>query len=191
MSKSDFAQYIISKLEASIGKDGSNWDASHATLAMTSVAQSITEYLIANTTVTIAYAGIIASAVPSPDPVVVDTFNIVGSVAPTGPSNSFDDWIRQIETNIINGFQLAPLGNAGVAFVQKPFLNPGIATTQSLLKSVHDINDKDPQQKVWEVVCGGIMDWINNIAMNTTPGAAARAAAPSTGTASITNITIS
>lgn len=191
MSKSAFAQTIIAKLAASIGKDGSNWGASHATTAMTAVAQGITEYLIANTTVMITYAGIVSATIPYPDPVVTDTFKIVGSCAPTGPSNSFDSWIKQIEANIIAGFQLAPLGNAGISFVQKPFLNPGIATTQAMLKSTHDINDKDPQQKVWEVVCGGIMDWINTLAMNVTPGFAARATAPSSGTASITKITIS
>lgn len=97
----------------------------------------------------------------------------------------------QIESNIIAGFMLAPSGLAGVVFAQKPFLSPGITTTISSLKSVHDVTDKFPQQKVWEVVCGGIMDWINGLAKNTTPGTASRPTGPSAGIASIVKITIS
>lgn len=190
MSKQAFAQSIISKLAGAIGTDGSSFTTGSASIAMTTVATAITEYIIANTTVTVAYVGTLTSTPPAPDPVTTDTFQIIGTCAPTGPSNSFDDWIRQIEANIIAGFQLAPLGTAGVAFVQKPFLNPGVPTTQSMLKAIHDISDENPQQKVWEVVCGGIMDWINGIAMNTTPGPAARTSGPSTGTATITKITI-
>lgn len=190
MSKSAFAQTIISKLKSSIGTSGKDYSTGSATTAMSAVAAGITEYLIANTTVTITYSGIVASAYPYPDPIVTDTFKIVGTCAPTGPSNSFDSWIKLIETNIIAGFQLAPSGNAGIVFPQKPFLSPGISTTQSNLKATHDVGDEDPQQKVQEVVCGGIMDWINGIAKNSVPGAASRPTAPSTGTASITKITI-
>lgn len=190
MSKSTFAQSIISKLSSAIGTDGGSYTAGTASSAMAAVAAAITEYLIANTTVTISYAGIVASTPPYPDPVVTDSFKIVGSCAPPSPADSFDSWIKQIETNIIAGFQLAPTGNAGVVFSQKPFLNPGIMTRQSNLKSAHDVSDKSPQQKVWEVVCEGIMNWINSTAMNSTPGAASRPTGPSTGTAAITKITI-
>lgn len=191
MSKSTFAQAIIAKLKASIGTSGKDFSAASASAAMSAVAAGITEYLIANTTVTIAYTGIIPGPPPTPDPVVTDTFKIIGTCAPPGPSNSFDGWIKQIETNIITGFQLAPSGNAGIIFAQKPFLNPGIVTNQSNLKATHSVDDTDPQQKVWEVVCGGIMDWINGLALNSLPGAASHPIAPSTGTASITKITIS
>lgn len=190
MSKSAFAQAIISKLKGAIGVSGKDYSSGSAPTAMTAVAAAITEYLIAHTTVTVSYSGMVMSAYPYPDPVVSDTFKIVGNCAPTGPSNSFDSWIKQIEANIIAGFQLAPSGNAGVVFVQKPFLNPGISTTQSNLKATHDVGDTDPQQKVWEVVCGGIMDWINGSAINSISGAASRPTAPSTGIASITKITL-
>lgn len=190
MSKAAFAQTIISKLKSTIGTSGNDYNSGSASTAMSAVAAGITEYLIANTKVTISYSGMVASAYPYPDPIVTDTFSIVGTCAPTGPSNSFDAWIKQIEANIIAGFQLAPSGNAGIVFVQKPFLNIGIVTTQANLKATHDIEDKDPQQKVWEVVCGGIMDWINALAMNPTPGSASRPTAPSTGIATITKITI-
>lgn len=190
MSKTAFAQTIISKLKAAIGTDGGSYTSESALSAMAAVAQGITEYLIANTTVTIAYAGIVSATVPYPDPIIVDTFKIIGTCAPPSPANSFDSWIKQIETNIIIGFQLAPSGNAGVVFTQKPFLNIGIKTMQENLKSVHDVSDKDPQLKVWEVVCGGIMDWINSVALNSIAGPASRPTAPSVGTASITKITI-
>lgn len=190
MSKSAFAQTIISKLKGAIGTDGGSYSSGSASSAMAAVASGITEYLIANTTVTITYQGIIPGTPPTNDPVTTDSFQITGTCAPTGPSNNFDAWIKQIETNIIAGFALATLGKAGVAFPQKPFLSPGITTTQSLLKANHDVSDSNPQQKIWEIVCGGIMDWINGPAMNTTPGSATHQSAGSAGTASITKISI-
>lgn len=190
MSKKAFAQTIIGKLKSAISTDGLGYTQGSAALAMTAVAQGITEYLIANTTVAITYAGMVAAVPPYPDPIVVDTFKIVGSCAPPSPANNFDSWIKQIESNIIAGFQLAPMGSAGVVFAQKPFLNIGIATRQDNLKAVHNVLDEDPQLKVWEIVCGGIMDWINSIALNSVPAPASRPTAPSTGMASITKITI-
>lgn len=190
MSKTAFAQTIIDKLKAAIGTDGGVYTSGSASSAMAAVAQGITEYLIANTTVAVAYTGVVAATPPYPDPVITDTFKIVGSCAPTGPANNFDSWIKQIETNIIAGFQLAPSGNAGVVFAQKTFLNVGIKTIRENLKSIHDVADKNPQLKVWEVVCGGIMDWINSVALNSIAGPASRPTGPSTGTASITKITI-
>lgn len=190
MSKSSFASTIIDKINAAIGREGQNYSEGSAYSAMNAVAQGITEYLIQNTTVFVQYTGIVQTLYPYPDPVVADTFSIVGSCASTGPSQNFDDWIKQIEENIIAGFQLTPTGNAGVMFSQKPFLNIGIGTVREQLAAAHDVLDEDPQHKVWEIVCGGIMDWINNIAMNSTPGAATRPSAPSVGTAVITKITI-
>lgn len=190
MSKSAFAQTIISKLKAAIGTDGGSYSSGTASAAMAAVANGITEYLTANTTVTITYAGIIPSTPPANDPTTTDTFKIVGACAPTGPSNSFDAWIKQIEANIIAGFSLAPAGKAGVVFPQTPFLSPGITTMQSMLKANHDVSDENPQQKIWEIVCGGIMDWINGIAMNTTPGTATHTPPGSSGPAAITKITI-
>lgn len=190
MSRSAFAKVIISQLQGAIGTDGNNYSESSAASAMGAVANAITNYLINNTKVTITYAGIIPGVPPTNDPITSDTFKIVGSCAPTGPSNSFDAWIKQIEANIIAGFQLAPKGDKGVVFTQTPFLNPGIMCTQSQLKSAHNVSDKSPQQGIWEIVCGSIMDWINSNAINATPGAAARSTGPSTGIATITKISI-
>lgn len=190
MSKSLFASTIIDKLNAAIGRMGNSYSEGTAFSAMDALAQGITEYIIQNTQVVIQYTGVIPAVSPIPDPVVVDTFSVVGKCEPTGPSDSFNDWVRQLETNIINGFQLASSGSAGVVFAQKPFLNPGILTIRDHLTSVHDVSDENAQYKVWEVICGDIMDWINTIAMNVTPSAATRPAAPSAGTAVITKITI-
>lgn len=79
---------------------------------------------------------------------------------------------------------------AGIVFVQKPFLTPGIATIRDMLKAQHDVQDEDPQLKIWEIVCGGIMDWINGTAINPTPGPATHPPVASAGTAFITKILI-
>lgn len=190
MSSTAFAQTIISKLKGAIGTDGGGYGTATATTAMTTVAQAITEYLIANTSVIVTYSGMIPGITPTPDPTTVDEFSIVGSCAPTGPSDHFDDWISQIKANIISGFMLAPAGKAGVVFSMAPFLSGDIATEQKMLKAAHEGTDTDPQLKIWKIVCQGIMDWINGAAMNPTSGAATHPPAGSTGTAYITKITI-
>ena len=190
MSKSLFASTIINKINAAIGRVGFDYSESSAFSAMNAVAQGITEYLIQNTIVTVQYTGIVQTTYPYPDPVISDTFKIVGNCAPTSPSDSFDTWIKQIEANIITGFQLAPSGNIGVIFTQNPFINTGIKTMRDHLTSIHNVLDEDPQHKVWEIICGDIMDWINGIAKNTISGSASRPSGRSVGTATITKITI-
>lgn len=193
MSAITFAQSIIGKLESSIGTSGKDFTATSAGMAMAAVAQAISEYIVANTTVTVSYAGVM-TATGTPDPMVLETFTVTGQCAPTGPSDSFDGWIHQIESNIIAGFMLSQSGLKGLGFVQSPFLTPGIAISQSNLKSTHDVSDTNPQLKVWTVVCQGIMDWINGPAMNPTPGPASfPALSPtpvSSGVATITKIII-
>lgn len=82
MSKSAFAQAIISKLKSSIGTSGKDYSAGSASAAMSAVAAGITEYLIANTTVMVSYVGVIPGVPPTPDPLVTDSFKIMGSCAP-------------------------------------------------------------------------------------------------------------
>lgn len=192
MSRSAFAQTIINKLNGAIGTDGLQYNSGSATLAMQAVANGITEYLTQNVKAIISYSGIIPGVPPMADPTVVDTIGIIGQCAPTGPSSSFDAWIRQIEANIIAGFTLVPQGGeAGVILVAKPFLMIGIATTQSMLTAAHDVGDENPQKKIWEIVCGGIMDWINTTAMGApVPSAATHPVASSTGMGMITKLII-
>jgi hypothetical protein len=190
MSKSAFAKTIINKMKSAIGTDGQSFSSGSASAAMAAVAQGITEYLTQNTKVMVKYTGIIPGTPPTPDPTQADTFKIVGVCAPPSQSNSFDAWLMQIQMNIISGFMLAPAGNAQVVFPQKPFLVPGVKITQANLKSAHDVNDKDPQQKIWEIICDGIMQWINTSAMNPAPSAATHPTAGSAGMANITKITL-
>jgi len=190
MSKSAFAKTIINKMKSAIGTDGQSFNSGSASAAMAAVAQGITEYLTQNTKVMVKYTGIIPGTPPTPDPTQADTFKIVGVCAPPSQSNSFDAWLMQIQMNIISGFMLAPAGNAQVVFPQKPFLVPGVKITQANLKSAHDVNDKDPQQKIWEIICDGIMQWINTSAMNPAPSAATHPTAGSAGMANITKITL-
>lgn len=190
MSKKSFASLIISKMKGAIGTDGHSFGDGTANSAMAAVSQAITEYLVANTQVTVTYVGIIPGTPPTPDPVVTDVFKIVGSCAPPSPSQNFDEWLLQLQNNVIGGFQLAPSGNAGVVFPMKPFLAPSITITQQDLKSAHSVDDEEPQQKIWEIVCDGIMKWINGTALNPAVGAGSRPSGPSTGTANIVKIVI-
>lgn len=190
MSKTAFAQTIISKLKSSIGTSGKDFNSGSASAAMAAVAAGITEYLIANTIVTVSYQGMIPGTPPTPDPLVTDSFQITGNCAPTGPSNNFDDWIKLIESNIIAGFTLAAMGTGGLVFAVPPFAKAGITIKQSDLTAVHDVSDEDPQQKVWEMICGGLMDWINGGAMNPAQDDATHPDVSSSGTATITKITI-
>lgn len=188
MSKEAFANTIIQKMNAAIGTSGASYGNSTATSAMNAVAEGITEYLIANTQVTVKYLGIISSTPPSPDPLLIDTFKIVGVCAPPSVSSDFASWLLQIENNIISGFSLAPMGNEGLVFPQKPFLTQGITLTQGALTSAHDVNDSSPQQKIWEIICDSIMQWVNGIAINKTPGMATHPSVGSSGNADIIKI---
>lgn len=188
MSKEAFASTIINKMRSAIGTDGQSFSVGTAAASMAAAAQAITEYLLSNTRVSIAYMGIIPSFPPMPDPVVSDVFQVVGVCAPPSPSPSFDAWMMQLQMNIISGFMLSPAGSAGVVFAQKPFLTPGVMVNQAMIQSSFDINDKNPQQKIWEIICDGIINWINTTAMNPAPGAAAHPLAGSTGVANITKI---
>lgn len=189
MSKYLFADKIISKIKDAIGTDGQNFVDNVATRAAQAVADGITEYLIDNTIVTIQYQGVIPGTPPTADPINIDTFKIQGKCASIGPANSFESWIEQIETNIIAGFMLESKGQLGVLFSMQPFLNTGLIVSQSSLKAVCESNPKDPQKATWEIICDGILTWLNGNAMNQTVGAGTHAT--STGPANITKITVS
>lgn len=190
MSKTEFASAIIGQLQQAIGTDGSRYGSSVTASSMNAVGNAITSYLIAHTTVTVSYSGIIPGAPPQPDPLITDTFRIVGSCVLPSTNDSFDSWLLKIGSAISAGFSLAPQGNAGLVFVQKPFLNLSIPLTQSRLKSEHNPQDKSPQQKIWEIVCDSVMNWCSAVAPNKVAGAATHPSVASTGTASITQIVI-
>lgn len=190
MGKTDFAKAVIARISSSIGKNGNNYSSASATAAMNAVAAAITEYLISHVAVAVSYSGVIPGTPPTPDPIASDVFKIVGACTPPSPSQGFDEWIANLETSIISGFTLAPQGNAGVVFAQRPFINAGVSVRQSDLKSMHNPQDTNPQQQIWETVCDSIIRWLSETSANTVPGAASRPAASSTGMASITRITV-
>ena len=193
MGKSAFASAIITKMRSAIGTNGRNFNSGTPAVAMAAFAEAITEYLIANTVVAITYDGIITET-GSPDPVVSDTFNIIGSCAPPISTGGFDTWCQQLQANIIAGFALAPIGDNGIVFETRPFLNITLDLSQQhlqpLLTNAHDASDTNPQQKVWEIICQAIIEWIGGTAKNTVPGPATNPSASSAGQAKITSITI-
>ena len=190
MGKSAFASSIITKLRNAIGNDGRTFSSGTPAVAMAAFAEAITEYLIENTVVTVTYNGII-TATGDPDPVTSDTFRIVGTCAPPVGVTKFDAWISKLQDNIMNGFTLAPVGSAGVVFATMPFISKSMVMPQSLLKAVHDPSDTNPQQKIWEIICQAIIDWIGDDAMGRpVEGEATNPTAASAGRAVITDITI-
>lgn len=194
MSKQAFASAIISKMKAAISADAHSFNEGTATAATAAIAQAITEYLIANTIVTVSYIGTIPGTPTMPDPLVIDTFKIVGVCAPpvVTQGSEFDDWVAQLEANIIAGFMLAPTGTAGLVFPMMPFQSKGMTIKRDVdLKPAHDPSDENPQQKLWEIICGDIMNWINTTALN--PAILSDATHPpvgSFGKAKITMITL-
>lgn len=163
MSASSFASMIIGQLASAIGTDGSCYNNATMGLAQNTIAAAITSYILANAKVACSYAGIIPGTPPMPDPVVADTFMLVGTCAPV-TATSFEAWVTQLESNIANGFQLAPSGMAGVTptSVAKPLIANGLLSQmlqQSLLKASHEANKGAPQQPVWEIICNMIISW--------------------------------
>lgn len=190
MSKQAFAQTVISKVAAAIGTSGSDFSSSSASSAMAAIASGISEYIVANTSIAVSYKGMIPGSPPVADPLIADSFKVVGVCAPPSPSNSFDTWVKQIETNIMAGFQFAPSGKAGVVMAGLPFAKPGLIIAQANITTAVQSNAQNLQLKVWEVICGGVMDWINSSAASPMVFTASNRATLSVGTASIVKITI-
>lgn len=190
MSKTVFAELIIAKMKDALGTCGADYTYDTPAIAMKAIADAITEYLLANTTVTISYAGIKTIPAYEPDPIVTDTYDIAGQCAPPPVCRNFDTWIRHIESNILAGFKLGPIGKIGVLFSAIPFTIPGMKITQADIFALCSNPGMDIQLRVWEAICDDILNWLNNIAMNTTPGPATRAAWPSSGTSAITKIVV-
>lgn len=163
MPGSSFASMIIGQLAGAIGTDGSKFNNATMALGQAAIAAAITSYIIANTNVICTFAGV-NPATGVPDPVVADTFKLVGACAPI-TATSFTDWVAGLESNIASGFQMAPAGMVGVVptGVFKPILANGLlqaSLQQSLLKAAHEANKAAPQQVVWEVICNAIIAWI-------------------------------
>lgn len=185
MPASSFADTIISKLNESIGMDGSSYSASTPEQANQAIADGVTEYLIDNTLITITYAGIIPGTPPTPDPIIADVCGITGQCAPpTGIT--FDSWVNSLASNIVAGFFIDS-SNAGVSPISPtPAFLPGLSISQSMLTSIHTANLDNPQKPVWEVITGAILTWLNAVIAPTY----AASTTQSTGTATPTKTTV-
>lgn len=186
MPASSFADTIISKLKSSIGTDGSKYNSGTPAIANQAIALGITEYLMSNTTISVAYVGTTTTVPPSPFS-TTDSCKITGTCAPPSGTD-FNTWIQSIASNIVAGFFIMP-GAMVLPISPPPAFIPGLVISQSSLKSEHENNLDDPQKPVWTVICQAILDWLNKIV--SPPYAASTASPPSMGTATITKISVS
>lgn len=193
MSASAFASLICAKIKSAVGADGTQFSSSTPQQCQAAVAQAITEYLIANVTVYISYSGIMTATPNPPDPIVADTMKIVGNCAAMSTPGTYEGWIADLQSKIAAGFDVLSPGTMGVTTTFKPFspIVGSLSIPQGGLKSVHDGSKDDPMQKTWEVVCQGIMDWINSGSGCNPAAAGLPAMRPvSTGVASLVKIMI-
>lgn len=189
MAKTEFANTIIQKLAETVGKDGSQVTAETALACQSAIAAALTEYIVANTTVTIAYTGVTPSG--SPDPLVVDTMKVTGVFAPLGVAADLTSWGAVIPAGLT--IFAAPISTNGITAPIMPFNPAGVLVLdRDRVKSATD-GASDIQLAVWEEICQQIMDYINspstiNPMMKAIPGAHATI---SSGTVSLTQISIS
>lgn len=191
MSKTEFANAILSKVRATIGSDGGKYTSASPTAAQSAIAEAITEYLIAHTTVKVSYSGVFSGGVA--DVVPTSDMKISGTCAPTNKPSTFAEWVQQIQDRIAAAFTVVSPSTQAVTTSFKPF-NPvtgSLSIPQSTLLSAHNGNTKSPALAVWEALCGCIMDWINS-ANGKNPSATGVAATrpSSSGTATLLSITI-
>ena len=192
MSKENFANLVLTKLKAVVGDDGSKYSSNTATLAQSAIADAITEYLVANTTITISYTGVSASG--SADVIASDTMKIVGSCTPIATPANFASWVIAVQSSIASAFVVQSPSIQGVITTFQPFSNAAgtLQIPQSDLKSSHENNLKAPMSSVWSVICGNILDWLNSPAgMNVAASAVeATRSGVSSGTATLLSITV-
>lgn len=180
MPASSFADVIISKLNSAIGRNGDNYTSGTPGIANIAIAEGVTDYLLANTSILVGYSGIIPGTPPIPDPTVVDTESITGMCAPP-VGDEFDEWVSDLESKIVSGFFIGP-GQIGVTSIAPTncFMS-GLSITRDDIKSVHTGNLNDPQKAVWTKICSQILLWLNSCniggygAINTSTGSSGSA----------------
>lgn len=193
MSKESFASLVLTKLKASVGDDGSKYSNNTATLAQSAISAAITEYLVANTTITISYDGVLTSG--GADVIASDTMKIAGSCQLTSAPAQFDSWVTMLQIAIASAFVVQPPSTHGVVTTFQPFssIAGALQIPQSKLKSAHETNINAPALSVWSEICGAILDWLNSSA-GINPNAVAITATRSgisSGTATLLSINVS
>lgn len=192
MSKESFANSIITKLKSSVGINGSVYTSASSLSAQTAIAEAITEYLIANTTITISYDGVLNSG--GADVIASDTMKIAGTCMLATRPTDFDTWIATLQSSISSAFLVEPPSTQGVLTSFQPFNNTAgaLQISQSDVKSVHESNLSNPTLSVWSVICAGILKWLNSNA-GKNPSAVAITASRSgvsSGTATLLSINV-
>ena len=193
MSKESFASLVLTKLKAAVGGDGSQYSSNTATLAQSAIADAITEYLVANTTVTISYDGVLTSG--GADVIASDTMKITGSCQLKSVPAQFDGWVTALQAAIASAFVAQPPSTQGVVTAFPPFssVTGALQISQSKLKAAHEAKTNNPALSVWSEVCGAILDWLNSTAglnLNAVAITATRSGI-SSGTATLLSIKVS
>lgn len=180
MPKQSFASLIISQLKGAIGTDGSAYNSGTPSAANSAIAQAVTQYLITNTKITIAYTGTMPTG--SPD-ICTDNVLVTGSVAPPSGTD-FQSWLKSLESNIVAGIMISSGPGLVTPTGTFPAFIPGISNPD-LYGAIGDYNNS-AQQIAWEAICDSILTWLNSIV--TSPYAATHVT--STGMASPTKTTV-
>lgn len=192
MGKESFASLIVFKLKSAVGSDGSKYSNNTAALAQSAIAEAITEYLVANTTITISYNGVTTAG--SADIIASDTMKIVGNCQLFSTPSQFSSWVMTLQTAIASAFVAQSPSTQGIITEFQPFSNmPGaLQISQSALKTAHTSNPKDPMLSVWSELCGGILDWLNSEAGKnvTAVDVVASRSGVSTGSANLLSINV-
>lgn len=194
MGKTEFANLMITKLKDSIENDGSLYTEQTPIKAQTAIAEAITEYLIANTTINISYAGVLISGTGA-DSVVQDTMKITGTCDTIGKPSDYQSWVTKLQSVIASSFSVVSPGENGVEVTFLPFnpIEKALQIPQEDLNKTFQSNINSPLQPVWEFICGQIIDWLNSTT-GQNPSAVSLPATRtgvSTGTASLISITVS
>ena len=96
MGKELFAKGVIEKLRVAIGNDGSAFGTGTANVAMSAVAEAVTEYLKEHVKVYVSYQGLTLSFPPMSDVVASEEFSIEGKCPAPSPSDSFERCVKEI-----------------------------------------------------------------------------------------------
>lgn len=193
MSKIAFANHIIEKLQSSISTNGATYTSDTPINAQRAIAEAITEYLVANTTINVSYTGILTNG-GTADPIASDTMKITGECAEIDKPLDFLSWVNNIQSVIASSFSVLSPGQNGITASFKPF-NPSqgaLIIQQKELAAASQNNQQRPSRAVWEVICGKIIDWLTSEA-GKNPQAKSISAIrdkTSTGTVSLVSITI-
>ena len=193
MSKENFASLVLTKLRAAVGNDSSAYSSGTAVSAQSAIGEAVTEYLVANTIVTISYNGVLASG--GEDVIAADTIKISGSCQLTSVPAQFNSWVAALQSAIASAFVVQPPSTQGIVTSFQPFssIAGALQIPLSKLKNAHEGNIANPALSVWTEVCGGILDWLNSAA-GLNPNAVAIAAIRSgisSGTATLLSINVS